>query len=311
MQILKFNGTAGNLTVGIIGTEEQGVKIKSKVLALCDESIRERISFLVPKEGITTETMISGAENTCRRGGASSSILWLACTVPELFPENVTWPSEVLFVVDYIPKDSSFFDTLNFVPRFATIDEFASIVCDSIRREVGIERANMEIARLRAEKFKLNKKTEELEKTVVNAGQSMEKINKLWRYRTRGLRFLFVFFFLLSSVLLGWVSFETLNPAGAMRLLAKTHIRITGKAPDFSFLAPFIERSPQEQGENADTEEKEIQDSGLQTTETAPDTKASLEEPKEDDEAQSPIATPEDTAGGADSAALPEDQKQD
>lgn len=238
MRIISLDNKLDSITIGVIGTEKQGEEIKSRVLASCPDALRGKVVFLVPKDGVSPEVMIHGAGKTSRKGGSVANILWLGCVIPETLPENVVWPSNILFLTDFVERGNPFFETLSFVPNFVTVDEFALLVSGTIKREADNETVDMELAKLRAEKFKLHKQAETLEKAVVNAGRTVENINALWRGRTRSLKLLFTVLFVLSSVLGAWLAFGVWNPPAAARILAGVHLRTFGTLSDFSHLVP-------------------------------------------------------------------------
>ena len=224
MRIISLDNKLDTVTIGVIGSEKQGEELKARVLAMCPEACRERIVFLVPKDGVSPETMINGAAKTSR-GGAMVNTIWLGCMLPETLPENVVWPSGILFVADYIDTSSEFFATLGFVPRFITSEELSILISETIKREIDSETVDMELATLRAEKFRLNKQIAVMEKAIENAGRTVSNINAVWRSKTMTLKLLFVILFILSSVLFAWLGFGVYNPKMASRILYGVHKR--------------------------------------------------------------------------------------
>lgn len=248
MRIFSLDNKLDTITIGIIGTESQGEEIKSRILSMCDEMLRDKVVFLVPHNGVSPETMISGAGRACREKGLSSGSIWLCCSLPQLFPADVVWPSGIFFVTDFLDRNEAFFNELKFVPKFIAVNDLAILVSETLRREADAENTDMEIARLRSEKFRLNKRADDLEKAVLNAGRTVEKINEVWRKRTIGIKTLFVILFILSSLLLAWTAYGVWNPSIACKTLVTTHMRIFGDVPDMKNF--FAAVSPLETLEN-------------------------------------------------------------
>lgn len=228
MRFISLNNNLDAITVGIIGSGEQGEEIKGKVLSMCSAPDKERVSFFVPRDGVSPETMISGAAKAGRSNLLGNAV-WLACAVPEALPEDVSWPGDVIFVTDYISREHPAIAKLGFVPSFASIDELGILISGTLSREREAENTSLEIATLRAEKFRLNKRVESMEKAVRDAGDFADSVHSMWRAKTRVLKALFVLLFFISSLLFAWLVWGAYDPATVGRLLQVTHERTFGR----------------------------------------------------------------------------------
>lgn len=204
--------TDGSVLVGVIGTKEHAKEISDTLSSMYRECVfLERVRIVPPKKNATPDELLSAAADSEKEG--KKPMLWAVCAMPRTKPAK--WPSECVFLTDYLSDKEREVTDLPFVPRKTSLDEALSMFVAPAVAACAAEDAEREIQKLRAEKLKQCKRADQLETELSSTKNAMNGMADSWNRRSKGSRISAIVSMFIAAAACAFFAFGVRNPNAA------------------------------------------------------------------------------------------------